>query len=339
VRAGALVILIIAAWTLTCRAQDNPPASALTGTSPYEGRRIDGITFVPVRQPLAPETIKQIVPLKTGSPFHTSDARETIQKLYATGRYDDIVIDASPHGDGIMITITTLNSWFIGRVEIQGDIPEPPNAGQLVTASRLDLGQPFEKDKMKSAAENIRRLLVSNGFYDNQVDSDMDYNDLTQEVNLTFTITARHRARFAAPVVKSDNQVLTDQQIIKASRWHWILIPMWRKLTEQRVTTGVERIRMKYQNADRLLATVTLESLQYDADMNSASPHLGVTAGPVVEVKATGAKISKKRIQEQVPIYEEHSVDRDLIAGLFRREGHVSGGAGCEREGGDRLPG
>ncbi len=36
-------------------------------------------------------------------------------------------------------------------------------------------------------------------------------------------------------------------------------------------------------------------------------------AGPVVEVNTEGAKISKKRVQEEVPIYEEHSVDRDLL--------------------------
>ena len=70
---------------------------------------------------------------------------------------------------------------------------------------------------------------------------------------------------------------------------------------------------MKYQSANRLLATVSLDSLEYDPATNSASPHLSVTAGPVVEVKAIGAKISKKRIQEEVPIYEEHSVDRDLL--------------------------
>jgi outer membrane protein insertion porin family len=321
VRVSALVFLIIATWTLAGDAQadraDNTPTSALTGNSPYEGRRIDGINFVPARQPLEPEVIKQLLPLKIGAPFQTSDAREAIQKLYATGRYEDIVIDASPGGNpgtgGVLITITTRNSWFIGRVEIEGDIPEPPNAGQLITASRLDLGQPFEKDKVKAAADNMRRLLISNGFYNSQVDSDLEYNDLTQEVNLTFTVTARHRARFAPPVVKSDGQVLTDKQIIKASHWHWILIPKWQQLTLQRVTTGVEKIRVKYQNANRLLATVSLDSLEYSSQSNSVSPHLSVTAGPVVDVKADGAKISKKRIQTEVPIYEERAVDRDLL--------------------------
>jgi outer membrane protein insertion porin family len=313
VRAGALGIVVITAWTLTCSGQADLPVSGRAGNSPYEGRRIDAINFVPNQQPLEPQVIKQILPLKTGAAFRTSDARDTIQRLYATGRYEDIVIDASPHNDGVTITITTRSSWFIGRLEIQGDIPEPPNAGQLITASRLDLGQPFEKDKVKAAVENMRRLLVSNGFYDNQVESDMEYHDLTQEVDLIFTITARNRARFSAPVVKSDSKVLTDQQILQASRWRWILIPKWQYLTQQRVTTGVERIRMKYQNANRLLATVTLESLQYDSGTNSASPHLSATAGPVVQVKASGAKLSRKRIQEEVPIYDEHSVDRDLL--------------------------
>jgi outer membrane protein insertion porin family len=313
VRAGALSIVVIAAWTLPCSGQADLSMPARAGNSPFEDRRIDAIHFIPARQPMETEAIRQILPLKTGSAFHTSDAREAIQKLYATGRYDDIVIDASPHDSGVIVTISTRNTWFIGRVEIRGDIPEPPNAGQLVTASRLDLGQPFDKERVKTAAENMQRLLVSNGFYDNQVEPDTEYHDLTQEVDLTFTITARHRARFATPVVKSDSQVLTTGRIIDASRWRWILIPMWRQITQQRVTTGVERIRIKYQSANRLLATVTLESLEYDAETNSASPHLSVTAGPVVEVNATGAKISKKRIQEEVPIYEEHSVDRDLL--------------------------
>lgn len=321
VRAGAHLLLIIAAWTFACAAQGDSAGGAatpiLTGNSLYEDRLIAGITFVPARQPLETEVITKILPLKVGAPFHTSDAREAIQKLYATGRYEDIVIDASPDrnpaGGGVAITITTRNSWFIGRVEIQGDIPEPPNAGQLVTASRLDLGQPFDKDQVKKASENLGRLLVSDGFYGSHIDSDLEYNDLTQEVNITFTITARHRARFAPPVVKSDNQVLTEEQIVKASRWRWILIPKWQQITLQRVTTGVEKIRLKYENANRLLASVTLDSLDYHSGTNNASPHLSVTAGPIVEVKASGAKISKKRIKDQVPIYEEHTVDRDLL--------------------------
>ena len=305
VRAGVLIFFIIAAAAADLYAGD--------GAAAFEDRRIDAITYIPARQPLAPETLNKILPLKIGERFHVSDARDAIHELYSTGRYQDIAIDAAAHGDGIALTITTRNSWFIGRVEIEGDIPEPPNAGQLVTASRLDLGQPFKQESVKAAAAYMSRLLVSDGYYDNHVEPELDYDDATQEVSITFTITARHRARFAMPVIKGDDQVLSTPQIVRASRWHWILIPKWQQLTLQRVTSGLEKIRMRYQSANRLLATVMLDSIEYNAANNSASPHLSVSVGPIVEVKAEGAKISNRRLREEVPIYEEHSVDHDLL--------------------------
>jgi outer membrane protein insertion porin family len=312
VRASALAILIIAVSANALGAgQTSTPA--LTGASEYEGRPIESIAFEPASQPLDDTELKQLLPIRIGEPFHTTDARETIQKLYATGRYDDIVIDASPHNIGVQVRITTRNSWFIGRIEIQGDVPEPPNAGQLITASRLDLGQPFDHDAVKAAADNMRKLMVSNGFYNSSVDSDLEYDNTAQQVDISFTISSGKRARFASPFVKSDTQVLTNQQVIRASHWHWILIPLWHQVTQQRVNSGVEKIRLKLEGANRLLATVSLESLSYNDDANSVSPHLSISAGPVVELKATGAKISKKRVQEEVPIYEEHSVDRDLL--------------------------
>jgi outer membrane protein insertion porin family len=317
VPASALALLIIAAWSswsaLAAGQGSVTPASALTGNSEYEGRNISSVVFVPARQPLESTVLDSLVPFKPGTPFHTADARSTIQNLYATGRYQDIAIDALNENGGVQVRITTRNSWFIGRVEVEGDVPEPPNAGQLVTVSRLDLGQPFDEGALKGAAENMRRLLVSNGFYNSTVDSDIEYDAATQQVNITFTVTSHRRARFTQPVVKSDNQVLTDEQIVKASRWHWILIPLWQQITQRRVNTGVERIRLKYQKANRLLATVNLDSLDFDAATNTASPHLSVIAGPTVDLSAEGAKISKKRLHEEVPIYEEHSVDRDLL--------------------------
>jgi outer membrane protein assembly complex protein YaeT len=294
-------------------AQSATPPAQQAGVSPYEGLRIESIVFAPVRQPLEPDVINKLLPLKPRQPFHTADARESIERLYATGRYDDIVIDATPQSGGVELRIVTQNSWFIGRVEIQGDIPEPPNAGQLVTASRLDLGQPFDPAKVKTAADNMRRLLVSEGFYLAGVDFELQYDKDIQQVNIIYTVTAKHRARFSPPVIKSDNQVLTGQQIIHASHWHWIIIPKWHQVTQRDVNTGIEKIRMKYENVHRLLATVSLESMDYHPASNSVSPHLAITAGPTVDLQAAGAKIKGHRLKEEVPIYEERSVDRDLL--------------------------
>ena len=311
VRASVLALLIIAMRGGPLPAQITVPPAATP--APYEGLPIESIVFDPVRQPLDPGQIGRILPLKVRQPYHNADASEAIRRLYATGRYEDIVVEANRHGAGIEVRITTRNSWFIGRVEIQGDIPEPPNAGQLATAAGLELGQPFDPAQLKTAIGNMSRLLTADGIYRSQIDSDLEHDDITQQVNIVFSVSTSKRARFAPPVIKSDTQVLTDQQIIKASRWRWILLKKWHQVTQQRVNNGVEKIRLKFQDTHHLLATVLLESMDYDPESNRASPHLAITAGPSIVVKAEGAKVKEKRLKTEVPIYEEHSVDQDLL--------------------------
>ena len=77
---------------------------------------------------------------------------------------------------------------------------------------------------------------------------------------------------------------------------------------------GLDNVRSKYQNSERLLATVQLESLKYDAAANRAIPNLNIDAGPKVTIKAIGSKIKKKSLRANVPVYEERTVDRDLLA-------------------------
>ena len=103
-RASALALLIIAAWS-ACDAdaasqEDAPPTLALTGNSEFEGRTIESLVFVPAQQPLENKVLTSLVPFRKGVIFHTADARNTIQKLYATGRYEDISIEAVAESGG-----------------------------------------------------------------------------------------------------------------------------------------------------------------------------------------------------------------------------------------------
>ena len=68
-------------------------------------------------------------------------------------------------------------------------------------------------------------------------------------------------------------------------------------------------------NVTRLLAQakVNLDSMTYGRETNRATPKLTIEAGPRIEVNTVGAKISSKRLQRLVPIYEERAVDHDLL--------------------------
>ena len=72
-------------------------------------------------------------------------------------------------------------------------------------------------------------------------------------------------------------------------------------------------MRALYQQENRLEARVSLESMKYDPETNTALPTLQIDAGPRIMVNTIGAKISQGKLQHYIPIFEEHSVDDDLL--------------------------
>jgi len=285
----------------------------LSSAQQYEGKPISVISFDPPVQPLDPAELHEILPLKSGAPLHIVDVRKAIERLYATGRYQNIEVDALPAlGNQVAVRFKTQNSWFIGNVSVSGNVPDPPNAGQLVNASRLFLGTPFDRADVKTAQSNISRLLISNGFYESTVTPKIEYSDLAQQVNLDFEIQPGKRARFAMPQITGNPQ-LPEKQIIRATRWKKRFRNAWQPITQARVRQGLEGVRGKFEKADRLLATVQLNSLDFDQASRSATPHLDIQAGPKVRIRAVGAKVKRKVLQENVPIFQEHTVDNDLL--------------------------
>src|SRR5579863_6795332 len=105
-------------------------APTLTGQpQKYEGKQVLTIQFEPKEQPLDPSELHDILPMKKDQPFHMADARASIERLFATGRYADIQVDAEPYTEGtregVIVRFLTKNSWFIGGVTAGGKISSP----------------------------------------------------------------------------------------------------------------------------------------------------------------------------------------------------------------------
>jgi outer membrane protein assembly complex protein YaeT len=282
----------------------------------YEGKEILTIQFEPKEQPLEASELHDILPLKQGEPLRMADVRASIERLFATGRYADIAVDAEPYTqgakDGAIVRFLTKNSWFIGAVTVGGRINSPPRDSQLENASSLDLGQPFNEAEMQAAAAAQKRLMESNGLFLSNITPAFTYDQSYQQINIRFDIASGPRARFSTPVLLGDVK-LDPQVILKATKFRRFLIHTWKPMTQTRVSQALDGVRGLYQRQNRLEAHVSLESMKYDAETNRALPTLQIVAGPRILVNTIGAKISKGQLQHYVPIFEEHSVDDDLL--------------------------
>ena len=84
-------------------------------------------------------------------------------------------------------------------------------------------------------------------------------------------------------------------------------------MKQEHVTRALERLRKNYQKNNHLEAQVSLTERQYQADTNQVNYLFKVDEGPTVEITTEGAKISKGELKKLVPVYQENSVDDDLL--------------------------
>ena len=295
---------------VVCLAVARPPA-LLAQYQKYDGKEVLTIQFDPVEQPLDPSELHEILPLKIHQPLSMAAVRASIERLFATGRYADIQVDAQPYQNGVIVRFLTKNSWFIGSVSAVGSLSNP-NPGQLENATRLELGQPYTDAKLQEAVAGQQRLLESNGLYGRSIHPVLDYDSAHQQVNLRFEVDGGKRAHFAPPVLTGDLR-MDPVKIASATKFRRWIIHTWKPVTQTRVMQGIEGVRAEYQKEDRLEAKVAMDSLKYDPGTNSALPTLRIDAGPRIEVRTTGAKVSQRKLRRYVPVFEEHAVDHDLL--------------------------
>lgn len=285
---------------------------ALAAANEYEGKQVTAILFDPPQQPLPDARLKALLPIRVGQPLKAGDIPAALQQLYSTGEYLDIAVDASLTDGGVTLRFLTHPASFVGRVAVLG-AAEPPTAAQLETATRLQLGAPYSAEDVQQARRNIEEYLRRNGFYKASIETHQSPHAETRQMDVEFVIHPAARATFAGVQV-TGNTGRSLQEIIRATGWHRPFgLRGWKQLTEARLDEGVDGVRSSFQKHDRLLAKVALTGLDYHPASNTVTPSLSIETGPLVLVKVAGMRVSRGHVKQLIPVYQERSVDKDLL--------------------------
>jgi outer membrane protein insertion porin family len=277
----------------------------------FEGKPIARIELVQSGI-LDPTDLAKSQPLRVGQPLRSEEVAHAIDGLFATGRFEDIEVRAELEGDGVVVRFVTKNTWFISGVSVRGKAADPPGRGEIATTAQLSLGAPFRDEDLQKAQQNIHRLLEANGLYEAEVEPTVERDDKAQQVLITFNLRSGKRAKYEEPVIEGDTK-LSDDTVLRVTGWRIPVIHWWRRVTASRTHKGVHNLLAKYQKEDRLMARVELTNLDYNADRRRVRPNLDVHPGPKVEVKTIETKLSKRVLKRYVPVFQEGSVDNDLL--------------------------
>ncbi|HEU5404052.1 MAG TPA: outer membrane protein assembly factor BamA [Terriglobales bacterium] len=278
-----------------------PPAS----TALY-GLQVKSIHFRGVPADEEPGLFRHIEQ-KIGEPLDRGKIQRSIRALFATGFLDYIAVEAKRSSDGVELTFVLTKNYFVGSVEVAGLPKKGPNEAQLVNASNLDLGELFTQEKLEAAFPGMQKVLQDNGYYRAKISAEKTVIPEKQQVNILFRVEPGRQAKVGNIVVEGTSK-LSSKQLQDIAKLH-----TGDAVRAQTVTKALQRLRKRFQREARLEAQTTLLSRKYVDAANTVDYTFSIDAGPTVEIRTEGAKVSQSTLKKYVPVYEEGAVDDDLL--------------------------
>ncbi len=248
---------------------------------------------------------EQIVQQK-GEPLDATKVNESLKNLYATGRFASLRAEAEPEAGGVVLTFAGKARFFIGVVQVTGT-PKPLAPSTLAAAARLPLGRPLHPDDLTTAKENIQNVLHDNAFYQAKIQASVVRDPVTQEANILMTITPGRQARLRG-VTYNGHPANSPKRLRSVTNWH-----PGEHLTSSDIEKGLYKIHNFYLKRGYLQASTTIQKRVFHPKTNMEDLIVDCEAGPVIEVHVRGAGISRRKLRDILPLYQDGVVDQPSL--------------------------
>ena len=280
-----------------------PPVSQ--AVSELLGLPVRSISFegIPARR-IAP--LGDHLALTVGAPLTVDKVSESLRRLYATGLYDNVLAEGSRAGGGVDIVFRGQPRTFIGRVTVDGAKGATVNT-QLERASQLVAGTRFTQAKLTRALDQMHRTMIDNGYNVPKIDDQLYPDPGNQLVDIAFHVVSGPQARVGAV------QVAGDPGLSEGEFRRYGHLKDGSHVDRDTDNRAIDGVLKHYRKDERLEAEIKLDAQQYAPKANRANFQFTANRGPVVKVLVEGTKLAADRVKRLIPVFEEGSVDDDLL--------------------------
>ncbi len=271
----------------------------------WQGLPVREISFEGVSE----ERLKPLpdhLPQAVGAPLNRETVADSLRQLYATGLFDTVEANVTRLDDGVKLVFRGTPREFIGTVNVDGAKGATTNA-QLQAASRLTAGTRFTQTRLEAATVRMRQTLADNGFNEPVITYKLTRHPGELLVDIAFEVISGVQSRVGDVAVSGDSGMTVDQFRRDAR------LKAGTKVDHDTNNRALSGVLKRYQKQDRLEADVKLLSQAYSPETKRSNFSFSANRGPVVKLSVEGAKIGGDRLKRLVPVFEEGTVDEDLL--------------------------
>lgn len=300
----------VAGWAQTPSPSQAFPEPATDSLLQWEGLPVKNISFEGVsadRLAPLPDHLAQA----QGKPLSAENLRESLRQLYSTGIYETVhvegsKVEGSAGQNSVALIFLGTPRTFIGSVYVDGAKGATLNA-QLQRASQLTAGTRFTQAKLNNALVQMKQTLAENGFYEPQITPALTPHPDEQLIDIGFKVVSGPQARVGKVEVSGDSGMSVQEFL------HYAHLKIGAHVDHDTGNRALAGVLKHYQGQGRMEVELKIVSEQYDSAARNVNFSFSANRGPMVKVLVQGANISADRIKHIIPVFEEGSVDEDLL--------------------------
>jgi outer membrane protein insertion porin family len=283
---------------------------------PYYGTRLDTLSLSGSES----QADIQALPIKPGDILSPENVRAAIEALYQTGRYSYVEVDATRAPDGgAALTFHVRPNFFFSTIRLD---PENLLERSLSGYLRMPFGEKLSTSVVDRLVQDTTELLKSEGYFQANVTAAYDFDEEAHLVFVTLNATSGARAKVGHVNLHGGEETFPHMELAST----FDLKPGY-DFSTTKLDKAISDIRSKFVEL-RFVNTRINVSQEHKSATNTVDLDVAVQPGQFVLVQTKGFDISRKKLRELVPVFEEGAVDPDLI-----EEGRVQIGRYMQQEG------
>lgn len=270
--------------------------------------------------PIKTDHLYKTISIIAGQTLNSADIRQSIENLYKTREFSYVEVAAEVREEGLVITFKLRPNFFFADFRISGDRVIKPTISNLV---QLPIGEIYSHKVVDELSSSVLRAFRDAGYFRAVVYPDIQFLQESHLVNVNYRVESGPRATIEKIEITGSPQ-LDVKEILPVMK-----LRPGRIYSGRRLRKDLERIRKLYSGRGFLNANIRLESIHFEENTNTVQITIVVDSGSFVYIELVGGKVPRKALRELIPIYEEGSIDSDLIEegrrnieDYFKRKGY-----------------
>ena len=309
---GIVALALIPATGGTIRAQDGQP-----GTDPnaaFEGRTVNKIDIA-VRPSENADELHSLIRQAQGEPFSMEAVKASVAALKQTGKFPTVRVSINFAPEGLRVLFLLPPVYNVGLITFPG-MNKTISYTQLLQAVNIPLDSPYVQDQLPEQAKAVQQYLANQGYFAASVSVTPQVDDQHRIVNIAFECVMHARAKVgeinihaATPEEAADVKHTLNSL---GSKINFTSLKPGVTYSRSRIDKSINRLRVHFRKIGRLSPNIRINPV-YEAETNRVHLKLLVDPGPTVDVRVEGAHIRRRTIEKLIPVYQENSIDQDLI--------------------------